>query len=143
MIRQITFSTLKETATPLESSTPIQLEVCENFEQGRTFSKNNDFDIMEPNMQKSGESKCDGNQRKHPSRDGRSYSCLQCQSPSAAICGPALFQCASPLDGRDSAFCFLLLFENHLKNGLESPLIFIFILKGKNKIRKKNPKCDS
>ena len=46
-----------------------------------------------------------------------------------------------PLKRRDSLFVLL---ENHfLENGLESPLIFVFILKGKNKIRKKNPKCDS
>ena len=33
-----------------------------------------------------------------------------------------VFQRASPLDGRDSLFVLL---ENHLKNGLESPLIFV------------------
>ena len=44
----------------------------------------------------------------------------------------------SPLDERDSFFVLFVLFvllENHFlkKNGLESPLIFVFILKGKTK----------
>ena len=39
---------------------------------------------------------------------------------------------------------FFLLKKNHfLENSLESPLIFVFIFKRENKIRKKNPKCDS
>ena len=50
------------------------------------------------------------------------------------------FQRASPLDGRDSLF---LLLENHLKKRFGVATYFCFILKGKNKIRKKNPKCDS
>ena len=46
-----------------------------------------------------------------------------------------IFRLASPLDGRDSLFgCVVVMLENHLeKNGLESPLIFVFILKGKTK----------
>ena len=48
---------------------------------------------------------------------------------------------ASPLDGRDSLFVVLL--ENHLKKRFGVATYFCFILKGKNKIRKKNPKCDS
>ena len=47
-----------------------------------------------------------------------------------------------PLKRRDSFFN-LKIKKPFLENGLESPLIFVFILKGKNKIRKKNPKCDS
>ena len=41
-----------------------------------------------------------------------------------------------PLDGE---LDFYLLFENDF----ESPLIFVLFLKRVNKIRKKNPKCDS
>ena len=37
-------------------------------------------------------------------------------------CVDPRFPRASPLDGRDSLFVLL---ENHLKNGLESPLIFV------------------
>ena len=48
-----------------------------------------------------------------------------------------------PLKRRDSFFYFKIKKKPFLENGLESPLIFVFILKGKNKIRNKNPKCDS
>ena len=50
------------------------------------------------------------------------------------------FSHASPLDGETR---FLLLLENHLKKRFGVATYFCFILKGKNKIRKKNPKCDS
>ena len=36
-----------------------------------------------------------------------------------------------------------LIFIDYLKNDLESPLIFVLFFKRVNKIRKKNPKCDS
>ena len=48
-----------------------------------------------------------------------------------------------PLDGELDFYLkkidFYLLFENDL----ESPLIFVLFFKKVNKIRKKNPKCDS
>ena len=63
---------------------------------------------------------------------------FDCRNPKSAITGGHLapaqnskrrvvewtrsFQHASPLDGRDSLFVLL---ENHLKNDLESPLIFV------------------
>ena len=56
-------------------------------------------------------------------------------------CGPAFFSRASPLEWARLAFLFLL--ENHLKKRFGVATYFCFILKGKNKIRKKNPKCDS
>ena len=37
-------------------------------------------------------------------------------------CGPALFNVRPHSNGQDSLFVLL---ENHLKNGLESPLIFV------------------
>ena len=43
---------------------------------------------------------------------------------------PHFIHGASPFDGRDSLFGVL---ENHLKNGLESPLIFVLFYKGKTK----------
>ena len=46
-------------------------------------------------------------------------------------CGPRIFQLVRfPLDGRDSLFD---VGKPFLENGLESPLIFVFILKGKTK----------
>ena len=57
-----------------------------------------------------------------------------------AACGPRFSSRAFPLDGRDSFFFML---ENHLKKRFGVATYFCFILKGKNKIRKKNPKCDS
>ena len=56
---------------------------------------------------------------------------------------PRLSPRASPIDGRDSAFFVVLLLENHLKKRFGVATYFCFILKGKNKIRKKTPKCDS
>ena len=38
---------------------------------------------------------------------------------------------------------FFVLLENHLKKRFGVATYFCFILKGKNKIKKKNPKCDS
>ena len=43
---------------------------------------------------------------------------------------------------RWARLAFLLL-ENHFKKRFGVATYFCFILKGKNKIRKKNPKCDS
>ena len=53
---------------------------------------------------------------------------------------PAFFSRASPLDGETR---FLLLLENHLKKRFGVATYFCFILKRKNKIKKKNLKCDS
>ena len=51
---------------------------------------------------------------------------------------------ASPLDGRDSAFCCVVVVGKPFKKKrFGAATYFCFILKGKNKIRKKNPKCDS
>ena len=59
------------------------------------------------------------------------------------------------IKGVDSAFFAIMRFslkdDTHffikkkpfLENGLESQIIFIFYFKMENKIRKKNPKCDS
>ena len=52
-----------------------------------------------------------------------------------------VFQRASPLEWLDSLFVVLL--ENHSKKRFGVATYFCFILKGENKIRKKNPKCDS
>ena len=49
------------------------------------------------------------------------------------------FSLASPLYGRDSLFVF----EKPFKKRFGVATYFCFILKGKNKIRKKNPKYDS
>ena len=56
------------------------------------------------------------------------------------MCGSVFFACV-PTRWARLAFCLL---ENHLKKkrfGVAT--YFCFILKGKNKIRKKNPKYDS
>ena len=58
------------------------------------------------------------------------------------FCGPRISAHALSLDGKLDFYLkilFYLLFENDL----ESPLIFILFFKRVNKIRKKNPKCDS
>ena len=47
-----------------------------------------------------------------------------------------------PLDGRDSLFV-VLCWKTILKKWFGVATYFCFILKGKNKIRKKNPKYDS
>ena len=58
------------------------------------------------------------------------------------MCGPRISAHAFPTRWRAR-----FLFENDFyllkRNDLESPLIFVLFLKGVNKIRKKNPKCDS
>ena len=46
-----------------------------------------------------------------------------------------------PLDGELDCYLKMILFIK--KNDLESPLIFVLFFKRVNKIRKKNPKCDS
>ena len=57
-------------------------------------------------------------------------------------CGPALFRHVRPHSMSETRF-FVVLLENHLKKRFGVATYFCFILKGKNKIRKKNPKCDS
>ena len=52
------------------------------------------------------------------------------------FCGPAFFaQRASPLDGRDSFFCYVLL-ENHLKKTVWSRHLFLFYFKGEKQNKK-------
>ena len=51
-----------------------------------------------------------------------------------------IFQLAFPLDGRDSLFVCV---GKPFKKRFGVATYFCFILKGKNKIRKKNPKYDS
>ena len=53
-----------------------------------------------------------------------------------------LFLNVRPHSMGETRFLFVLL-ENHLKKRFGVATYFCFILKGKNKIRKKNPKCDS
>ena len=58
-----------------------------------------------------------------------------------SICGPRIFKCV-PTRRRDSLF---YLFSKKLifRKRLRVATYFCFIFEGKNKIRKKNPKCDS
>ena len=51
------------------------------------------------------------------------------------------FHHASPLDGRDSLFCVFV--GKPFKKTVWSRHLFLFYFKGENKIRKKNPICDS
>ena len=53
--------------------------------------------------------------------------------------GPRISAHALPLDGELAFYLKKYLF---LENDLESPLIFVLFLKGKQN-KKKNPKCDS
>ena len=53
-----------------------------------------------------------------------------------------VFQHASPLEWARLAFCFGVV-GKPFKKRFRVATYFCFILKGKNKIRKKNPKCDS
>ena len=41
------------------------------------------------------------------------------------MCGPAFFNMRPHSMGETHFFVFFVLLENHLKNGLESPLIFV------------------
>ena len=54
-------------------------------------------------------------------------------------CGPAFSNVRPHSMGETRFLCF----ENHLKKRFGVATYFCFILKGKNKIRKKNPKYDS
>ena len=58
-------------------------------------------------------------------------------------CGPAFFDHVRPHSMWARLRFFVMLLENHLKKRFGVATYFCFILKGKNKIRKKNPKCDS
>ena len=72
----------------------------------------------------------------HPQSNGQAEVTIR-------TCGPGFFTRASPLDGRYSFF-YVSLLENHLKKTVLSRHLFLFYFKkGKNKIRKKSPKCDS
>ena len=42
-----------------------------------------------------------------------------------ACCGPAFFDVRPHSMGETRFFVFVVLLENHLKNGLKSPLIFV------------------
>ena len=57
-------------------------------------------------------------------------------------CGPAFFTRLRPHSMGETRFLVVLL-KNHLKKRFGVATYFCFILKGKNKIIKKNPKCDS
>ena len=56
------------------------------------------------------------------------------------MCGPSLFNVRPHSNGRDSLFVVEKPFK---KKRVGVATYFCFILKGKNKIRKKNPKYDS
>ena len=58
-----------------------------------------------------------------------------------AICGPAFFTCVPTRWARLVFCCYC--WKTILKKRLGVATYFCFILKGKNKIRKKNPKYDS
>ena len=62
--------------------------------------------------------------------------------PPEGYCGPRIFHHVRPHSMGETRFLVLFL-ENHLKKWFGVATYFCFILKGKNKIRKKNPKCDS
>ena len=57
-------------------------------------------------------------------------------------CGPALFTTCVPTRWARLAFCCVV-GKPFKKKRFGVSTYFCFILKGKNKIRKKNPKCDS
>ena len=54
-------------------------------------------------------------------------------------CGPCISTHLLPLDGELAFYLRIIYF---LENDLESPLIFVLFLKGKQN-KKENPKCDS
>ena len=54
--------------------------------------------------------------------------------------GPRIFRVRPHSMGQTGFFVY---FEKPFKKTVWSRHLFCFILKGKNKIRKKNPKCDS
>ena len=58
------------------------------------------------------------------------------------VVDPAFWLMRFPLDG-ELDFLFEKLIFIDYENDLESPLIFVLFFKRVNKIRKKNPKCDS
>ena len=64
-----------------------------------------------------------------------------CKLVLVGSCGPALFNVCVLTRWARLAFC--VCWKTILKKRFGVATYFRFILKGKNKIRKKNPKCDS
>ena len=59
------------------------------------------------------------------------------------MCGPRILDVAFPLDGETRfSFIYLVKIWFFFRKDLESPLIFVLFLKGKQN-KKENPKCDS